>query len=111
MGLAGAYRQPLEARFRTTARAGSDLTSLNVAGSSSRPFGQLQPALYYARCASSRLVRAVTFTGSLLVALGVPPLHAAARQRTRFLSLLITGMPFLTKEVHQARRTDGRAKE
>ena len=32
MVLAGAYRQPLEARFRTTAGAGSGLTSLNVAG-------------------------------------------------------------------------------
>ena len=80
MVLAGAYRQPLEARFRTTAGAGSGLTSLNVAG---RRAVDLSGAHSLPLRALRGLVgRAVSFTGSLgLVALGMPPFHAPARRR------------------------------
>ena len=63
MGLAGAYRQPLEARFRTTARAGSGLTSLHVAGR--RPVGLWGAHSLPLRALRGLVGRAVTFTGSL----------------------------------------------
>ena len=65
MGLAGAYRQPLEARFRTTARAGSGLTSLHVAGR--RPVGLWgAPCPFYAaRYAVPRFSRRLTRVTSL----------------------------------------------
>ena len=81
---------------------GAELALVSGAGkrsgaASRRPFGHTQPAqLQDALRASGpggffyRLAR--------LVALGVPPFHAGTTA-LRFLSLIITGMPFFPKEV------------
>ena len=80
MGLAGAYGQPLEARFRTTAGAGSGLTSLNVAGR--RPVG-LMGARSLPRCFALRQGRRRRLTRVTSLFFGVSRRFAATRSIQR----------------------------